>query len=109
MRRPGLTILKPESILRNTGSAFFRAPTGWFAMVGLLLLAFLAIFGPILWGHAGNVLNVIDAGEGPSTAHWLGTDRLGRDILARTLTASRLSLKLGFSAAALSAVVGIPT
>ncbi|QFZ19385.1 ABC transporter permease [Saccharothrix syringae] len=43
----------------------------------------------------------------PSAGHWFGTDWLGRDVLARVLAGLRLSLLVGTSAAALSAVVAL--
>jgi peptide/nickel transport system permease protein len=42
----------------------------------------------------------------PSAAHWFGTDSLGRDILVRVLHAARVSLGLGVTAVAISAIVG---
>lgn len=42
----------------------------------------------------------------PSSAHWLGTDHLGRDVLARVLLGARVSLVVGASVAALSGVLG---
>lgn len=43
----------------------------------------------------------------PSAEHWFGTDWLGRDVLARVLAGLRLSLVVGTSAAALSAVIAL--
>jgi peptide/nickel transport system permease protein len=42
----------------------------------------------------------------PSPEHWLGTDEIGRDIFARLIYASRISLVIGFLAAAMAIVVG---
>jgi oligopeptide/dipeptide ABC transporter ATP-binding protein len=47
------------------------------------------------------------SGEGPSADFLLGTDRLGRDLLARTVTASRLSLGLALAATAIAGVLGV--
>lgn len=44
----------------------------------------------------------------PSMAHWLGTDKLGRDLFSRLLYGGRVSLIVGTSAAALSVVIGVP-
>lgn len=56
--------------------------------------------------------NISDASAGfwatPSWAHWLGTDDIGRDIWARFLYGGQTSLLVGFSAAALSGLIGIP-
>jgi peptide/nickel transport system permease protein len=43
---------------------------------------------------------------GPSSLHLLGTDEIGRDILSRTVTASQISLQVGFVAVAIAAVIG---
>jgi len=44
----------------------------------------------------------------PSLRHWLGTDALGRDLLARVLHGARVSLAVGIVAAALAMLVGVP-
>ena len=44
----------------------------------------------------------------PSAAHPLGTDDVGRDLLARLLVGGRVSLGVGLASAALSALVGVP-
>jgi peptide/nickel transport system permease protein len=45
--------------------------------------------------------------EPPSSAHWFGTDELGRDLLARMIHGSRISLLVGVSAAAFSLLIGV--
>jgi oligopeptide/dipeptide ABC transporter ATP-binding protein len=72
----------------------------------ILALAALAILGPIIWGIEAEKISIVDAYQAPSSAHLLGTDRLGRDVLARVLAATRLTLELGFAAAGISVVVG---
>lgn len=44
----------------------------------------------------------------PSTAHWLGTDGLGRDVGARLVHGARISLLIGLSAGLLSVLIGLP-
>lgn len=44
----------------------------------------------------------------PSAAHWLGTDDVGRDVLARLICGGRISLLVGFASAAINLVVGVP-
>jgi len=44
--------------------------------------------------------------EGGSSAHWLGTDAIGRDILSRLIHGARLSLAIGLAVVALSVVLG---
>jgi peptide/nickel transport system permease protein len=45
--------------------------------------------------------------ESPSSRHWLGTDKLGRDIMAGIVHGSRISLSVGFVAVGIAAVVGV--
>ncbi len=55
--------------------------------------------------------NQIDLGailEPPSRRHWMGTDALGRDVLSRLVHGARVSLSVGFLAAALALLVGVP-
>jgi len=47
-------------------------------------------------------------GAGPSAAHWLGTDDIGRDSFARFLYGGRVSLQVGIISAIISLVVGVP-
>jgi oligopeptide/dipeptide ABC transporter ATP-binding protein len=86
--------------------AFLRAPGGIAGAVIVAALVVLAIVGPIIWGDEAKQSDVANAYQGSSAAHLLGTDSLGRDVLARTLAATRLTLELGLAAAAISIVVG---
>lgn len=47
-------------------------------------------------------------GAGPSAAHWLGTDDIGRDSFARFLYGGRVSLQVGIISAVISLVAGVP-
>lgn len=44
----------------------------------------------------------------PGPGHWLGTDDLGRDVLARVLYAGQVSLTIGFAIAIVSILIGLP-
>lgn len=55
------------------------------------LLVLLAIFGPLLAPYEPNQTDILATGQGPSSAHLLGTDSLGRDIFSRLLAGGRLS------------------
>ncbi len=74
-------------------------------LVGLAVIVLVAILAPVLWGDAA------DKSSGPvrgaaSASHWLGTDSQGRDVLLRTLVATRLTLLMALVATALAVVVG---
>ena len=86
--------------------AFRGAPSGVASVVVILLIAAVAVIGPIVLGHQAAVLDLASANQNPSRAHLLGTDRLGRDILMRTVVATRLSVTLAALATGFAAVLG---
>jgi peptide/nickel transport system permease protein len=88
--------------------AALRAPVGFTAAMVVVALVVLAVIGPFVWGEAARTENVPDLLQGRSSDHPLGTDNLGRDLLARTLVATRLSLLLAVLAVVVAAGVGIP-
>jgi len=77
-------------------------------LIGISLLGFLtvlAIIGP--WVFADPIAtDAANALEPPSAEHWLGTDRYGRDVLARTVAAIRLDLGLAVVVAAAALTIG---
>ena len=85
-----------------------RTPVGITAAVMLAAVFLLAVIAPPIWGHAALKIDVGAASQGSTAAHPLGTDALGRDVLHRTLVATRLSLFLAVIASLLGAGVGVP-
>lgn len=57
----------------------------------LILFAFVAIFGPLLTPYSPYEQSLTEALAGPSLAHPLGMDSLGRDLLTRTIYGARIS------------------
>ena len=76
------------------------------ALVFILFLVFLALFGESLAPFKINEYDYSAILQGPSGAHWFGTDELGRDIFSRILYGSRISLTVGLIAVGISSVVG---
>jgi peptide/nickel transport system permease protein len=72
----------------------------------LLLLAISALLAPILAPHDPLRQNLAQDLIAHSGAHPLGTDKLGRDILSRTIYGARISLVVGVSTVALSLTIG---
>jgi oligopeptide/dipeptide ABC transporter ATP-binding protein len=74
--------------------------------IGLMIvLCVTAVVAPILWGHAAErISSAVRAGA--SGDHPLGTDALGRDVLARTLVATRTTLLMAATSIVLSTVIG---
>jgi len=78
----------------------------WFAVgwVGLVFAA--SILASVLPLQSPNFQNYSALNQGPSAAHWFGTDDLGRDLLSRLIFGSHVSLVVGFVGVAIGLVVG---
>jgi peptide/nickel transport system permease protein len=75
--------------------------------IAVMMLAFVAIFAPLLSPYEPTQINVDNILAPPDSSHWLGTDDLGRDVLSRMLHGSRISLSVGFVAVGISVSIGI--
>jgi peptide/nickel transport system permease protein len=73
----------------------------------ILLSAFAGVISDKILKVDPNATNLLTTFEPPSAEHWLGTDQVGRDQLSRLLYGGRISLAIGFSAAAVSMTIGI--
>jgi peptide/nickel transport system permease protein len=81
------------------------------AVIGLtVLIVFFALglLAPLVVSHNPEENHLEEALHDPSTLHPLGTDHLGRDILARLVYGARFSLVIGFAAVALGLFIGVP-
>ena len=70
------------------------------------LIVILVLLGPFVWPHEANGINIRIRNQGPSLAHPLGTDQLGRDTLARIMAGGRTSITVGLTAMLLSLFLG---
>ncbi|MBC7727780.1 MAG: ABC transporter permease, partial [Microbacteriaceae bacterium] len=77
------------------------------AVGGVVLLAFVVIgvFADFIAPFDFNENAPLDRMQGPSLAHWFGTDNLGRDVLSRCIYGAQLSVIIGCSAAALATLI----
>jgi peptide/nickel transport system permease protein len=105
-----------ESSRRNAGSAslwaeawrrFKRHRLAYWSLwlLGLLVLA--VLLGPFVYKVGINDIDFKARLAPPSWAHPLGTDDLGRDLLARVLYGGRISLAVGFASMAVAILVGV--
>jgi len=80
-----------------------------FALVVLGLLAALALLAPWITPYSPEFLDWQHLASPPQFegSHWLGTDRLGRDLFARSMQAMRVSLLIGVLAALVSVCIGV--
>jgi ABC-type dipeptide/oligopeptide/nickel transport system ATPase component/ABC-type dipeptide/oligopeptide/nickel transport system permease subunit len=74
-------------------------------LVGLGIVVLIALVAPALWGAAAEAGSG-DLRAGPSAEHVFGTDAQGRDVLLRTLVATRLTVMMGVAATLMAVVLG---
>jgi peptide/nickel transport system permease protein len=65
-----------------------------------------ALFAPWLAPQDPSQINLVSRLQGPSAAHWFGTDELGRDIFSRVIFGARISMLVGVSVVAGSLLLG---
>ena len=78
----------------------------WFALTWIAIVFMAAIFANLLPLQNPNYQNYSALSQGPSSAHLLGTDDLGRDLLARLIFGARVSLIVGFFGVGIGLLVG---
>jgi peptide/nickel transport system permease protein len=78
----------------------------WPVLIIVVVVA-LALFAEHLAPAAPNRQNLRETLKAPSSAHLMGTDPLGRDILSRLIYGARVSLVIGLSAVGLAGVLGV--
>lgn len=66
----------------------------------------LAVFAPLLAPYDYDEQDILSRLKAPSSAHWFGTDDVGRDILSRIIWGSRVSITVSFGAVAIGVTIG---
>ena len=102
------------SIMSNNPSlwsdAIYRLTRNKAAMIGgsiLIILILCAFAAPWIAPYSYSEQNLDLGATAPSSAHLLGTDILGRDLLSRILYGARISLLVGFVATGVALVIGV--
>jgi len=90
--------------------AWLRLKKNRAAMAGLgiiVLISLLAVLGPLLSPYSYSDQSLANANQPPSSAHWLGTDNLGRDLATRICYGARISLSIGIVASLINLGIGV--
>lgn len=88
-----------------TWHAFRRNPMGIIASAMMVFLVLVAVCAPLLADYPEGFSS--DVLAPPSSAHWFGTDNLGRDVFAQVVWGTRVSLVVGFCASFLAIAIGV--
>ena len=107
-REPGtLEIEKGASLWRD---AWHRLGKNKLALISLFIFIAIALFcvvGPFLSPWDSREQDLLMGAEGPSAAHWFGTDTLGRDLMVRVMEGGRISLLVGLIATLVALLIGV--
>lgn len=99
-------VSKPISLWKQT---YIRLRKNKLAISGLFFLLAMIAFsfiGPLFSPYVNSTVNVNLMNHPPSTEHWLGTDKYGRDVLTRLMLAGQISLTVGIASMILSVLIG---
>lgn len=85
-----------------------RRPAVFASTAYVVLLVLVAVLGPVLISTDPSAQDLDARFAPPSAAHWLGQDDYGRDVLARLVHASRISLLAPLIAVGVAVLIGVP-
>ena len=97
-------VLSPNRLMVRR---FTKEKTAVFGLLVILLFALLAVFAPVLAPFDPLAQDIPNGLAPPSPDHWMGTDKLGRDIFSRMLYGARISLGAGLGVVIMAGLVGI--
>ena len=92
------------------GDAWHRLGRNRLALISLFVFFAISLFcnfGPYLSPWDSEAQDLIRGAEGPSAAHWFGTDTLGRDLMVRVMEGGRISLLVGLIATLVALLIGV--
>lgn len=103
--------------LQLAGARIRRDKVSLACALFIVFLVVVAVFAPLFCRLIGqdpytqdrgkNGLSIDGVPVGPSSHHWLGTDEVGRDVLARIIYGARVSLEVGLAATAVAVLLGL--
>lgn len=98
---------KPRSIWRIALHRLVKNRIALFSAFILLTMLLVAAFAPLIAPQNPNAVNIMMPHDPPSSAHWLGTDESGRDIVSRLIVGARASMIVGLVSMVISISIGV--
>ena len=92
---------------RRFNKVFFSRGMVVFGMVIIVIFILVAIFANPLAPYDPNATDMNATLQNPSSAHWLGTDSVGRDTLSRIIFGTRISLEIGLIVVGIGTIIGM--
>jgi len=102
-----LATARPQSFWADAWRRFRKNRPAMASLVLLAVFVLLAILVPLLSPYNYAASDLFSTYEGPSAAHWFGTDGLGRDMFLLTWVGARVSLTVGLAAALIQMLIGV--
>ena len=100
-------VFKKESVLVETWQRLKQNKLAMFGLITIFLMIVLAFCAELITPYANAItMNFKQKLLLPSGQHWFGTDNFGRDVFARCLYGSRVSLAVGFGTSIASLLIG---
>ena len=99
--------VKKRSRAAETWRRLKKNKVAMVSLAVLIAIILVSVFAPVIAPYDYAETDKQNTLAGPSKEHWLGTDRLGRDILSRLIWGGRQSLQMGIIAVLIAAVVGV--
>ena len=99
--------IKKRSMFVEAMNRLLHNKSAVFGLILMLVMILLCAFANVICPEGYNQQNIPDAFSSPFGKYLLGTDNLGRSMLARILYGGRISLLIGFAATLIAAVVGV--
>lgn len=98
---------RTETETRRTWRRFARHRPGVAGLLFVILIGFVATFAGVLAPYSPIAVHPAMRGSGPSLAHPLGYDHIGRDILSRLIYGSRIAMVVAVFATGLAVLIGV--
>jgi peptide/nickel transport system permease protein len=99
-------VRKSESLWKQAFKRLRKNKLAMIALIFLILMLLFSFIGPLFSPYVSGTVNASSISKAPSARHWLGTDKLGRDILTRLMQAGRISLTIGIASMLVSVIFG---
>ncbi|GAC1417110.1 MAG: ABC transporter permease [Candidatus Velthaea sp.] len=95
-----------RTFLGDVWRRFSRTPAPLIGAGIVATILVVAVFAPLLTPYDPLGQNFAQQTAGPGSAHWFGTDKLGRDLFTRIVYGARISIRIGFVAVGLAITSG---
>jgi len=92
---------------RKYFEVIFKVKGAFLGCVWIAVMILCAIFAPLISPVDPNEQNIGNMFAGPSLENWLGTDYLGRDLLARLIHGCRIAMLVSFGSVTMAVIVGV--